>query len=41
MERRNRVDIRDGTGSYFLTQRPNDPGIQRPGDPVDPVDPVL
>jgi len=21
----------------FVTQRPSDPGIQRPGDPVDPV----
>ena len=21
----------------FVTQRPYDPGIQRPGDPVDPV----
>ena len=28
---------REGTGSYFVTQRPSDPGIQRPGDPVDPV----
>jgi len=28
---------RDGTGSHFVTQRPSDPGIQRPGDPVDPV----
>jgi len=27
----------DGTGSHFVTQRPSDPGIQRPGDPVDPV----
>ena len=26
-----------GTGSHFVTQRPSDPGIQRPGDPVDPV----
>ena len=31
------VDGRDGTGSHFVTQRPSDPGIQRPGDPVDPV----
>ena len=23
--------------SHFVTQRPSDPGIQRPGDPVDPV----
>jgi len=22
---------------HFVTQRPSDPGIQRPGDPVDPV----
>jgi len=28
---------RDGTGSHFVTQRTSDPGIQRPGDPVDPV----
>jgi len=28
---------RDGTGSHFVTQRPSDPGIKRPGDPVDPV----
>jgi len=28
---------RHGTGSHFVTQRPSDPGIQRPGDPVDPV----
>jgi len=29
-------------GSHFVTQRLSDPGIQRPGDPVDPVtDPVL
>ena len=27
----------DGNGSHFVTQRPSDPGIQRPGDPVDPV----
>jgi len=26
-----------GTGSHFVTQRPSDPRIQRPGDPVDPV----
>jgi len=31
------MDRRDGTGSHFVTQRPSDPGIQRPGDPVDPV----
>jgi len=29
--------IRDGTGSYFVTERASDPGIQRPGDPVDPA----
>ena len=29
--------LREGTGSHFVTQRPSDPGIQRPGDPVDPV----
>ena len=28
---------RDGTRSHFVTQRPSDAGIQRPGDPVDPV----
>ena len=28
---------RHGTGSHFVTQRPSDTGIQRPGDPVDPV----
>jgi len=28
---------RHGTGSHFVTQWPSDPGIQRPGDPVDPV----
>jgi len=28
---------RHGTGSHFVTQRPSDPEIQRPGDPVDPV----
>ena len=28
---------RHGTGSHFVTQRPSDPGIQRPGDPVDLV----
>ena len=28
---------RHGTRSYFVTQRPSDPGIQGPGDPVDPV----
>ena len=32
-----RIAIRHGTRSHFATQRPNDPGIQRPGDPVDPV----
>ena len=32
-----RVCIRHGTGSHFVTQRPNDPEIQRPGDPADPV----
>jgi len=31
------VSSRHGTGSHFVTQRPSDPGIQRPGDPVDPV----
>jgi len=31
------ADTRDRTGSHFVTQRPSDPGIQRPGDPVDPV----
>ena len=31
------VLTRHGTGSHFVTQRPSDPGIQRPGDPVDPV----
>ena len=31
--------IRHGTGSHFVTQRPRDPGIQRPGDPVDPMTP--
>jgi len=33
----NSHNTRDGTGSHFVTQRPSDPGIQRPGDPVDPV----
>jgi len=28
---------RHGTGSHFVTQRSTDPGIQRPGNPVDPV----
>jgi len=28
------VYIRHGTGSNFVTQRPSDLGIQRPGDPV-------
>ena len=32
-----RLYSRDGTGSHFVTQRPSDSGIQRPGDPVDPV----
>jgi len=32
-----RLHSRHGTGSHFVTQRPSDPGIQRPGDPVDPV----
>ena len=32
-----RARTRHGTGSHFVTQRPSDPGIQRPGDPVDPV----
>ena len=32
-----RVCVRHGTGSHFVTKRPSDPGIQRPGDPVDPV----
>jgi len=31
------VTVRRGTGSHFVTQRPSDPGIQRPGDPVDLV----
>jgi len=31
------MDVRHGTGSHFVTHRPSDPGIQRPGDPVDPV----
>ena len=31
------VEISHGTGSYFVIQRPSDPGIQRPGDPVDLV----
>jgi len=31
------VDSRHETGSHFVTQRLSDPGIQRPGDPVDPV----
>jgi len=31
------VRTRHGTGSHFVTRRPSDPGIQRPGDPVDPV----
>ena len=28
---------RHGIGSHFVTQRPSDTGIHRPGDPVDPV----
>jgi len=32
-----RMAARRGTGSHFVTQRPSDAGIQRPGDPVDPV----
>jgi len=31
------VESRDETGSYFVTQRPSDPEIQKPGDSVDPV----
>jgi len=31
------VYSRHGTGSHFVTKRPSDPGIQRPGDPVDTV----
>jgi len=31
------MSARHGTGSHFVTQRPSDPGIQRPGDLVDPV----
>jgi len=31
------LPTRHGTGSHFVTQRPSDPGIQRPGDAVDPV----
>jgi len=31
------LSTRHGTGSHFVTQRPSDPGIQRPGDAVDPV----
>ena len=31
------LHTRDGTGSHFVTQRPSDPGIPQPGDPVDPV----
>jgi len=27
-----RPSTRDGTGSHFVTQRPSDPGIQRPGE---------
>ena len=33
----NSAAIRHETGSHFVTQRPSDPGIQRPGDPVDLV----
>ena len=36
-DRQTDIDTRDGTGSHFVTQRPRDPGIQRSGDPVDPV----
>ena len=32
-----RVGVRHGTGSHFVTHRPGDPGIQRPGEPVHPV----
>jgi len=32
-----RMLTRHGTGSHFVTQRPSDPRIQRPGDLVDPV----
>jgi len=35
--RATKVRSRRGTGSHFVTQRPCDRGIQRPGDPVDPV----
>ena len=31
------ICTRHGTGSHFVTKRPSDPGIQRPGDPADPV----
>ena len=31
------VSTRDGTGSHFVIRESSDPGIQRPGDPVDPV----
>jgi len=31
------MQSRRGTGSHFVTQRPSDLGIQRPGDPFDPV----
>ena len=31
------LPARHGSGSHFVTQRPSDPGIQRSGDPVDPV----
>ena len=31
------ISTRHGTGSHFVTQLPTDLGIQRPGDPVDPV----
>ena len=30
-------NTRHGTVLHFVTQRPSDLGIQRPGDPVDPV----
>ena len=31
------LQTRHGTRSHFVTQRPSDPEIQRPGDPVDTV----
>ena len=36
-DRQTHTDTRDGTGSHFVTQRPSDPGIQRPENPVVPV----